>query len=627
MEVGGQRDNDFTTQNMNREPHYILVVDDQIGISGSPEQEDFLDAVGGSPESKHADGYPYKFEFHTGGSGGGTNSVEAVKAAVLSRWPAADGKRWAMVLLDVRFGGDEKFGFTLLRALREDSRFGKDLPIVMLTSEGKGKKDEADKLKADGFFPKADESGKPLWSEAGLKDKVLRFGLIPDDRDDSLLNATHTTRLLGRSLALLQLLRDARYYAMEPSGGRILYGETGTGKTELAGYIHCYTKRNGPYGHWFADPASKELMKGELFGWWVDAHDHADHSQAGKIEEAQGGTFFLDEVANLPGAIQMAFLQFRKQDAGWRTLARMGKFPQADAKKKEATKSVVPGARLLTDHRIQVDVLLLTGTKENLEDPDVREKLGFRDDLHNALGTPLLSLSLNDRREDIQELFQAFVQRALAKPEKAAPNFQIEPAVLELLRQRNWSARGNVRDLERIAEYAAQHMGDFHTVRLERLPKDVLKDAEAKPARAQLQSLTDAQADVAPSPSKPVHEAPQEKTSAHGALTRAELEHLRNRARLLEEAAEAEREVSPAGVKTKYRPTVAVSRLMGHKVTTTNAKRIIKDILGTILNTPDFLVDAYGEKELEDIRAWVKSKPPLVALHRYAIGEIGADEI
>jgi hypothetical protein len=62
-------------------------------------------------------------------------------------------------------------------------------------------------------------------------------------------------------------------------------------------------------------------------------------------------------------------------------------------------------------------------------------------------------------------------------------------------------------------------------------------------------------------------------------------------------------------------------------VTTTNAKRIIKDILGTILNTPDFLVDAYGEKELEGIRAWVKSKPPLVALHRYAIGEIGADEI
>lgn len=628
MEDGGQRDNGFTTQNMKHEPHYILVVDDQIGISGSPEQEDFLEAVGGSPESKRADGYPYKFEFHTGGTGGGTNSVEAVKAAVLSRWPAADGKRWALVLLDVRFGGDEKFGFTLLRALREDSRFGKDLPIVMLTSEGKGKKDEADKLKADGFFPKADESGKPLWSEAGLKDKVLRFGLIPDDRDESQLNATHTTRLLGRSLALLQLLRDARYYAMEPSGGRILYGETGTGKTELAGYIHCYTNRNGPYVHWFADPANTGLMKGELFGWWVDAHDHADDSQPGKIEQAQGGTFFLDEVANLPTDIQATLLKFRKQDnEGWRILSRIHNFPRSDSKKKEAIKSVAPGARLLPDGRIQVDVFFLTGTKENLEDPEVRQRLGFREDFHNALGTPLHSLQLNERREDIPELFQAFVERALAKPGKAVSQFQIEPGVLELLRQRNWSARGNVRDLERIAEYAAQHLGDFHTVRLERLPKDVLKDAEAKPAKSSLQPLTDAPADVAPSPSGPVHEAAQEKTSAHGALTRAELEHLRNRARLLEEAAEAEREVSPAGVKTKYRPTVAVSRLMGHKVTTTNAKRIIKDILGTILNTPDFLVDAYGEKELEAIRAWVKSKPSLVALHRYAIGEIGADEI
>lgn len=615
---------------MKHESHYILVVDDQIGISGSPEQEDFLDAVDGSPEAKGACGYSYKFEFHTGRTGGGTNSIEAVKAAVLSRWPAADGKRWALVLLDVRFGEDDKFGFTLLRALREDSRFGKDLPIVMLTSEGKGKKDEADKLKADGFFPKADESGKPLWSEAGLKDKVLRFGLIPDDRDDSLLNATHTTRLLGRSLALLQLLRDARFYAMEPSGGRILYGETGTGKTELAGYIHCYTNRNGPYVHWFADPASKELMKGELFGWWVDAHDHADQSQAGKIEESQGGTFFLDEVANLPGAIQMAFLQFRKQDSeGWRTLARMGKFPHADAKKKEATKSVVPGARLLADHRIQVDVLLLTGTKENLEDQDVRQKIGFRDDLHNALGTPLHSLSLNDRREDIQELFRAFVQRALVKPGKAAPSFQIEPAVFELLQQRNWSARGNVRDLERIAEYAAQHLGDFHTVRLERLPKDVLKDAEAKPARAPLQSLTDAPADVAPSLSEPMQEAPQEKTSAHGALTRAELEHLRHRAQLLEDAAEATRkEDAASGRKIKYQPTVAVSRLMGNAVSGVDAKRIINtNILGPIFSPTKKMENAYGKAGIESIQAWAKSRPVLLALYRYATDEISADQI
>jgi DNA-binding NtrC family response regulator len=622
---------------MKRKPHPILVVDDELGNPNSSRRTAFLRAVGYYPSTggkERVEGYPYEFEFHTGQTEAGVNSIEAVKTAVLKRWPATDGTRWALVLLDVRFDeasgrSDEKFGFTLLRALRENSRFGKDLPIVMLTSEGKGKKDEADQLNADGFFPKADEAAKALWSEAGLKEKVFRYGLIPDDRDDSLLNATHTQRLLGRSLALLQLLRDARFYALEPSGSRILYGESGTGKTELAGYIHCYTKRNGPYVHWFADPANKELMKGELFGWWVDAHDHADFSQAGKIEEAQGGTFFLDEVAHLPGDIQMAFLQSRKQDAdGWRTLARQGKFPRSEVKKKEAIKSVVPGARLLGDHRIQVDVLLLTGTEKNLEDPDVRQKLGFHAPLHNALGTPLRSLSLNDRREDIPELFHAFVQRVLTKPGKPIPSFQIEPGVFDLMQQRNWSTRGNVRDLERIAEYAAQHLGDFRTIRLDRLPMDVLKDAEGKPAKAPQQPVKDTAAGVTPSPAEPPQESPGNVDSAPGALTRAELEHLASRAHLLEEAAEATRKVDAAtGKKTKYQPTHAVTQLMGHKVTTTNAKRIIKDILDTILNTPDFLVEAYGEKNLEEIRAWVKSKPPLVALHRYAIGEIGADEI
>lgn len=632
MEDGGQRDNDFTTQNMKREPHYILVVDDQIGISGSPEQEDFLDAVGGSPDSKRADGYPYKFEFHTGGTGGGTNSVEAVKAAVLSRWPAADGKRWALVLLDVRFGGDEKFGFTLLRALREDSRFGKDLPIVMLTSEGKGKKAEAGKLDATGFFPKADESGKPLWSEVGLREKVLKFGIIPDDRDESALIAAKSARLFGRSLPFLKVLRAARAYALKPKGGCILYGESGSGKSELASYIHAYAQRTGPYVRWFADPASKDTAKGELFGWWKGAFTGADHHQPGRIERSHRGTFFLDEIANLPMEVQKAVLQIRDADAdGFRRLTRMGNFPPKEKEKerKAAMESIAvnQGVKLLPDYTLQVDILLLTGTNRDLEDPTVREENQFLSDLLWDLGTPLRFPSLNDRREDVVDLFKFFAKKVASHSGDSGDALPIQDEVLDLLRGRDWSRRGNVRDLKRIAEYAGQHFGEFGQIRLQDLPPDVLKDAEAKPAKAPLQSPTDASADVAPSPSKPVHEVPQEKTSAHGALTRAELEHLRNRARLLEEAAEAEREVSPAGVKTKYRPTVAVSRLMGHKVTTTNAKRIIKDILGTILNTPDFLVDAYGEKELENIRAWVKSKPPLVALHRYAIGEIGADEI
>ena len=622
----------------------ILVIDDEIGISDSPDRKAFLRAVGYYPATggiQPVTGYPYEFDFHTGQDETHSNSVDAVKAAVLSRWPTSDGKRWTLVLLDVRFGEDENFGFTLLKALREDVRFGHDLPIVMLTSEDEVKKSKADVLRANGFFPKADKGSRPLWNREGLEQRVLRFGLIPDCRGKELLDRTHTTRLLGNSLSLLKVLRDARCYAIDQTGSRILYGETGTGKTELAGYIHTYSnRREGPYVHWFADPANIGLMKGELFGWWDASFTGSRSSQPGKVEEAHTGTFFLDEVANLPTEIQMALLQFRKQDAaGWRTLARVGKFPRA--RQQEARSTIINGARLLADHRIQIDVMLLTGTKENLEDEVVRNKLGFREDLQNALGTPLRCPRLNDRKEDIPLLFQTFVRRVLTKPGVPSRQFHIESDVLDLLQQRDWSMRGNVRDLERIAEYAAQQLGDFDTIRLHTLPADVLQEVDGRRVHAPVGHQENLK------PNEPQIILPDEPKVGSGklqflpgGLAVAELEHLRLRAILLEEAAEATRKEDPAtGTKGKYQPTVAVSRLMGINVTTTNAKRIIKDILGTILDTPGYLAEAYMGKnkdkdtnnqeksKLQILREWVESKPSLTALYSYAIGEISVDEL
>ena len=621
---------------MEIDPHIILVIDDQIGQQKS-DRADFLEAVGyyqSAGSKKQTNDYPYEFEFHTGQDEAGRNSVEAVKETVLRCWPDANGKRWALILLDVRFGEDEKFGFTLLRALREDSRFGKDLPIVMLTSEDEAKRARAGELKANGFLPKADAVGNALWSRNELEQKVLKFGLITDDRDDDLIAATHTTRLVGRSLALLKTLREARFYALDPIGCLILSGETGSGKTELAGYIHCYTSRkNGPYIHWFADPVNKDVMKPELFGKWKGTFTDGKTSEPGKLELAHGGTFFLDEVANLPVDLQKVFLQFREEDEnGLRILARIGQFPFDDDKAQaEAMRSVPREVELLPDRRIRVNVLLLTGTNKNLEDPKIRESLQFLDELHNSLGTPLRCPNLNQRKEDIPILFEAMVRRVLARPGKPLRKCTIDSDVYELLQQRDWSHRGNVRDLKRIAQYAAQKLGDFPVIRRGNLPGDVVEETQKPKSpvdigkEIEMHGISDAgESAPAAMQSKPVA---TEECSTHGSLTRVELEHLRHRAFLLEEAAEAERDKTPAGVKTKYLPTKTISRLMGEKVTTTNAKRIIKDILGTILDTPDYLVAAYGKKELESVREWVKSQPVLVALYRYAIGEITADEI
>ena len=596
------------------ERHRILVIDDQIGQNDSPEQKSFLRAIGyynPSGGTNPVDNYPYEFEFHTG-----QGSVEAVKDAVRLCWPDNRGNRWALVLLDVSFGEKPELGFTLLKSLRFDSTL-KDLPIVMLTSEDLVKNETANRLSADGFFPKATGDGIPLWSREGLDERILKCGLIPDDRTDVQLQATGTKRLLGTSVAMLTALREARKYALNPVGSRILSGESGTGKTQLAGYIHWYSRRTGQYVHWYADPSNSELMKGELFGRWKYAYTGAGPPGAGKIEEAHCGTFFLDEVANLPSETQAAFLQFRQTDEkGQRILSRMGNFPTSRGDIAEAEASMNGSRR--ADHRIGVDVLLLTGTNVNLEDPKIRKEIHFRDDLYYDLGSPLWCPELNKRREDIALLFDALVRQFWLQTGREEKDIAIDGDVLALLKDpdRDWS-QGNIRYLEQIAQYGVQQLGKgFTKITINNLPENIRGN------RTRLKGP------FAVRP-EPLSNLPRS-VIASGALARAELDHLRLRAQLLEEAAEETRSLNHAtGVKDgEYSPTLVVVRLMGRDgIEPTYAKRIIKDILGSILQPSSYLKKAYGEQEIEELQTWVRSKPVLLALYSYGKGEISARDI
>lgn len=603
---------------MSMKQYRILVIDDEIGKS---EQTTFLRAVGYYPETggkTAVSDYPYKFTFHTGQNHDNTNSVDAVKEEVLKGWPDAEGNRWALILLDIRFGDDETFGFELLQALREDSRFGEDLPVVVLTSEGEGKRARAGELNADGFLPKHDAQDRPFWSRSELEQRVLKFGLIPDDRPDALLKETNTKRLSGRSLPLLKVLREARQTAYALSN-RILYGETGAGKSELGGYIHCFTGRNGKYVPWFADPNTKDLLKSQLFGWWEDTYTNADEPRAGKIEQAHRGTFFLDEVANLSIETQMAFMEFRKQDdQGFRTLSRLGIFPENGPKRAKAIKSLVAGpSSRLRDHRIKVDVFLITGTNKNLEDVTNREKLGFKEDFLNALGTPLRVPSLNNRREDIPELFLAFLARFINKPDREPKEFEIDAKVFELLNERDWSMRGNVRDLERIAEYAASKLGDFNKIQIRHLPDDVQEDATRLPTLVgNIESLF--VSNPVPAATKAAIQQADEEYSGASEFTRADLNHLLRRVDLLEEVAEDTRDKDAAGNKTNLVPTRAVARLMGRKISSVDAKSIINDILGPILRTRKYWDAAYGEELVLAKRSYIESRPVLMELNDWA---------
>lgn len=446
----------------------ILVIDDQYGDSRSAdgatrEMQEFL--------VRSVDpGGRCEFVFCSG-QDNGRNSLRKITDVVDGGWPPRHGgASWSLVLLDVAFTQspatpqDRRWGFTVLGALREPCREG--LPVVMLTQESDARS-EANWQQADGFMRKP--SAESTDTAGAFKRSLYSVGLFPDLREGS--------PLAGRSLAHLRVLQQARQFASAPLGsGRILYGETGTGKTELARFIHDEMRvlagRTGPFVSWSAVGSEEGIAKSALFGVWKGGHSEAETSQAGEIEKADGGTFFLDEVASLPHGLQALFIESRRRRDGdlRRLISRMGTFPSDRSDQGEANRSVIPGSRYLTeDRKIAVDVVMLTASNVNLHDEEVADRHAFRRDLLNDLGTPVFIPGLNERREDIGEIFEQIVRRICR--DSGIETMSVHPDVHRLLADRDWS-KSNIVGLRRIAEHAIGTARDFAEILIRHLPVD-----------------------------------------------------------------------------------------------------------------------------------------------------------
>jgi transcriptional regulator with GAF, ATPase, and Fis domain len=232
----------------------------------------------------------------------------------------------------------------------------------------------------------------------------------------------------------------------------LITGESGTGKEVIAGLIHETSRRKaGPFVPISCALSSETLIESELFGHERGAFTGAIKDRPGRFELAQGGTIFLDDIDDVPLAMQVKLLRVLQN----RTIERLG------------------GTRL-----IPINVRVLAGTKRDLR--QLVAEGAFREDLYYRLNVlPLTLPPLRERPADIPVLTEAFLQRFFARRGDAVPS--IAPAVVEAFSAYPWP--GNVRELENACERIAQ-MNTCGAIRVGCVSAGLLLRASEEPQAA-----------------------------------------------------------------------------------------------------------------------------------------------
>jgi DNA-binding NtrC family response regulator len=335
-----------------------------------------------------------------------------------------------LVLLDLqmpRMGGIE-----VLRALRKE---GIDIPTIVITAHGSiATAVEAMKEGAYDFITKPIDANhfdivvRKALEREGLKRELELFSEDVDKR----------YRLItGKSEKMKEAVDIARKAATSKATV-LLLGESGTGKEVFARAIHNWSeRRTQPFVAINCVGLSRELLESELFGHEKGAFTGADQLKKGKVELANGGTVFLDEVGDISQELQTKLLRFLQE----REFDRVG------------------GVR-----PIHVDVRIIAATNRDLDDA-VRENR-FREDLYHRLNViPIRLPPLRERAQDIPPLSQDFLRRFSLESKKSFG--EITRDALAKLTAYHWP--GNVRELANTIERAV-FLGNGPVLTIEDLP-------------------------------------------------------------------------------------------------------------------------------------------------------------
>ena len=397
----------------------LLIVDDEKNIRQSLSR--FLESC--------------KHEVHTAESG-----REAL--ALMS-----NGAGYDLVLSDWRMA--EMNGLELLKAVKE--KFP-DTIVILMTAYG-----TIDNAVAAMKAGAHDYLTKPF-SLDQIQHVVERALEVQELRSQNraLRNAIDGVPLLVSASPLFRSLIETAYKAAYSDAAILLTGESGTGKNVLARQIHDWSpRREHPFVVVNCTTLSEHLLESELFGHMRGAFTGAIKDKPGRLEAADTGTVFLDEIADLTPPLQTKFLRFLQEQR----FERVG-----------------------GQQTIEVDTRIIAASNRDLEEEVSAGR--FRADIFYRLNVISLRVpALRERPEDILSLANKFLSAASARNRR--PGLQLSPEASAALAAYPWP--GNVRELRNAIERATV------LSRGSVIDKDDLPDIIFQPPPARLSaSLTDA---------------------------------------------------------------------------------------------------------------------------------------
>ncbi|WP_284460268.1 sigma-54 dependent transcriptional regulator [Chryseobacterium sp.] len=323
------------------------------------------------------------------------------------------------VVLDMNFRKGFENGQDGLYWMKEIKTLEPQLPIILMTAYGEVELAvEALKNGASDFILKPWNNEK-LYASVNLAVDISRKNRKLSQWENVHQKNTQY-QLQSHSPKMQDVLEQIRKVA--PTDANVLLlGENGTGKYVLAESIHEQSERkNQPFVHIDLGSISENLFESELFGYKKGAFTDAHQDYAGKIENAQNGTIFLDEIGNLPLQLQTKLLSLIQN----RKLSRLGESKE----------------RVL-------DVRFIFATNENLKKAVAENR--FRQDLYYRINTVEIQIpALRDRQEDIGLLALYFLDRYKQKYHK--PNLELTDDLLMGLTHFPWP--GNIRELDHCLE-------------------------------------------------------------------------------------------------------------------------------------------------------------------------------